>query len=56
MELPTLFRATPRRHRVLFLENTGLQHQDVLYRQATLDSEPVIVLDPNSFSPTAQSR
>ena len=34
-----------------FWKNTGLQRQDVLYRQATLDSEPVIVLDPNTFSP-----
>ena len=33
-----------------FWKNTGLQHQDVLYRQATLDSALVIVLDPNTFS------
>ncbi len=37
--------------RYFFWKNTGLQHQDVLYRQATLDSAPVIVLDPNTFSP-----
>ena len=36
--------------RYFFWKNMGLQHQDVLYRQATLDSEPVIVLDPNTFS------
>src|SRR5262249_23926821 len=34
-----------------FWKNTGLQQQDVLYRQATLGSEPVIVLDPNTLSP-----
>ena len=34
-----------------FWKNTGLQPQSVLYRQATLDSIPVMVLDPNTFSP-----
>jgi prolyl oligopeptidase len=37
--------------RYFFWKNTGLQPQDVLYRQATLDSEPVMVLDPNTCSP-----
>lgn len=33
-----------------FFKNDGLQNQAVLYRQATLDSEPILVLDPNNFS------
>ena len=37
--------------RYFFWKNAGLQHQAVLYRQETLDSEPVMVLDPNTFSP-----
>ena len=30
--------------------NDGLQNQDVLYRMDTLESEPVMVLDPNTWS------
>ena len=37
--------------RYFFWKNAGLQHQAVLYRQETLDSAPVMVLDPNTFSP-----
>lgn len=33
-----------------FFKNNGLQNQSVLYRQATLASEPEILLDPNTFS------
>ncbi len=33
-----------------FFKNSGLQNQSVLYRQQTLDSDPEMVLDPNTFS------
>ena len=33
-----------------FFKNDGLQNQDVLYIQPDLDSEPKILLDPNTFS------
>ncbi len=33
-----------------FTKNDGLQNQNVLYRMDTLDSEPVMVLDPNTWS------
>ncbi len=33
-----------------YLRNDGLQNQNVLYRMDTLDSEPVMVLDPNTWS------
>jgi prolyl oligopeptidase len=33
-----------------FSKNDGLQNQNVLYRMDTLDSEPVMVLDPNTWS------
>ena len=33
-----------------FFKNNGLQNQSVLFRQATLTSEPEVLLDPNTFS------
>ncbi|HEX6479735.1 MAG TPA: prolyl oligopeptidase family serine peptidase [Ktedonobacteraceae bacterium] len=36
--------------RYFFSKNSGLQNQAVLYMQPTLESEPVVILDPNTFS------
>lgn len=36
--------------RYFFFKNNGLQNQDVLYMQTSLEAEPVEVLDPNQFS------
>ncbi len=37
-------------NRYFFSKNAGLQNQAILYMQPTLESEPVVVLDPNTFS------
>ncbi|MEZ6127329.1 MAG: prolyl oligopeptidase family serine peptidase [Planctomycetaceae bacterium] len=36
--------------RYYFFRNDGLQNQDVLYMQQTLDDEPEILIDPNTWS------
>ncbi len=42
----------PSKHgdRYYFSKNTGLQNQFLLYKQATLDSDATLVLDPNTLS------
>ena len=39
---------SPRRY--YYTHNTGLQAQSVLFSQSSLDSEPVLLLDPNTLS------
>lgn len=36
--------------RYYFFRNDGLQNQSVLYMQPTLDSKPVVLMDPNTWS------
>ena len=37
--------------RLFFSRNTGLQKQSVIYSQSSLAAPPVVLLDPNTFSP-----
>jgi prolyl oligopeptidase len=37
-------------NRYFFFKNNGLQNQSVLYAQETLESQPLAILDPNTFS------
>ncbi len=44
--------SAPHRHgpRYVFSKNDGLQNQSVVYTQETLESPPVVLLDPNQWS------
>lgn len=44
--------SSPQKHGEFYyhFRNAGLQNQDILYRQSTLEAEPEKVLDPNQFS------
>lgn len=36
--------------KIFYFRNDGLQNQSALYRQDSLDSEPTLLIDPNTFS------
>ena len=47
---PRYLQPSIKRHRIFFYRNDGLQNQNVLMMQNGLDAEPVVLIDPNTWS------